>query len=100
MIAPLKTSSGVAGAVGVVRYEQAGAETAAPPAFGLGDLQYLAAVAAYIPRGLELSVAVTGAPAAAERAHPMGDSSPPPLAPVDQPGRLAERHQAPYRHVV
>src|SRR5213595_2090351 len=35
MIAPLKTSSGVAGAVGVVRYEQAGAETAAPPAFGL-----------------------------------------------------------------
>src|SRR5437867_4797479 len=48
MIAPLKTSSGVAGAVGVIRYEQAGAETAAPPAFGLVDLQYLAVVAAYI----------------------------------------------------
>src|SRR6266705_4301962 len=76
MIAPLKTSSGVAGAVGVVRYEQAGAETAAPPAFGLVDLQYLAAVAAYIAGGLELSEAVTGARAAAERAHAMVDSSP------------------------
>src|SRR5437773_11592656 len=72
MIAPLKTSSGVAGAVGVVRYEQPGTEGVTPPSFGLVDLQYLAAVAAYIARGLELSEAVTGARPAAERAHPMG----------------------------
>src|SRR5438093_84916 len=63
MIAPLKTSSGVAGAVGVIRYEQAGAETAAPPAFGLVDLQYLAAVAAYIAGGLEPAAARAGGPA-------------------------------------
>src|SRR5881396_732682 len=94
MIAPLKTSSGVAGAVGVVRYEQAGAETAAPPAFGLVDLQYLAAVAAYIAGGLELSEAVTGARAAAERAHAMVDSSPLPLALVDRQGRVQQVNQA------
>src|SRR6266581_696424 len=94
MIAPLKTSSGVAGAVGVVRYEQAGAETAAPPAFGLVDLQYLAAVAAYIAGGLELSEAVTGARAAAERAHAMVDSSPLPLALVDREGRIQQVNQA------
>src|SRR5881409_4296431 len=45
MIAPLKTWSGVVGAVGVVRYDQPGAVEPAPPAFGLVDLQYLAAVA-------------------------------------------------------
>src|SRR5437763_177762 len=94
MIAPLKTSSGVAGAVGVIRYEQAGAETAAPPAFGLVDLQYLAAVAAYIAGGLELSEAVTGARAAAERAHAMVDSSPLPLALVDRQGRVQQVNQA------
>ncbi|PYO66279.1 MAG: hypothetical protein DMD69_14710 [Gemmatimonadetes bacterium] len=94
MIAPLKTSSGVAGAVGVIRYEQAGAETAAPPAFGLVDLQYLAAVAAYIAGGLELSEAVTGARAAAERAHAMVDSSPLPLALVDRQGRVQQLNQA------
>src|SRR5207249_2686701 len=94
MITPLKTSSGVAGAVGVIRYEQAGAETAAPPAFGLVDLQYLAAVAAYIAGGLELSEAVTGARAAAERAHAMVDSSPLPLALVDRQGRVQQLNQA------
>src|SRR5947208_659704 len=75
MIAPLKTSSGVAGAVGVVRYEQPGTENVTPPSFGLVDLQYLAAVAAYVAGGLELSEAVTGARAAAERAHAMGDAT-------------------------
>jgi len=76
MIAPLKTSSGVAGAVGVIRYEQAGAETA------------------YIAGGLELSEAVTGARAAAERAHAMVDSSPLPLALVDRQGRVQQLNQA------
>ena len=94
MIAPLKTSSGVAGAVGVVRYEQPGAAGVTPPSFGLVDLQYLAAVAAYIAGGLELSEAVTGARAAAERAHAMVDSSPLPLALVDRQGRIQQVNQA------
>src|SRR5437773_5553624 len=94
MIAPLKTSRGVAGAVGVVRYEQPGTENVTPPSFGLVDLQYLAAVAAYIAGGLELSEAVTGARAAAERAHAMVDSSPLPLALVDRQGRLQQVNQA------
>src|SRR5213594_3261787 len=94
MIAPLKTSSGVVGAVGVVRYEQPDAVEPAPPAFGLVDLQYLAAVAAYIAGGLELSEAVTGARAAAERAHAMVDSSPLPLALVDRQGRVQQLNQA------
>ena len=94
MIAPLKTSSGVAGAVGVVRYERPGTESVTPPSFGLVDLQYLAAVAAYIAGGLELSEAVTGARAAAERAHAMVDSSPLPLALVDRQGRVQQVNQA------
>ncbi len=53
MIAPLRTSSGVAGAVGVVRYLRTGAEEPLP--FTLMELQYLTAVAAYIAGGLELS---------------------------------------------
>src|SRR5256886_17311732 len=69
MIAPLRTSSGVAGAVGVVRYLRPGGEQ--PPPFQLVELQYLTAVAAYIAGGLELSEAVSGARAAAERAHAM-----------------------------
>src|SRR5438876_1198430 len=87
-------SSGVAGAVGVVRYEQPGTESVTPPSFGLVDLQYLAAVAAYIAGGLELSEAVTGARAAAERAHAMVDSSPLPLALVARQGRVQQVNQA------
>src|SRR2546421_604805 len=71
MIAPLRTSSGVAGAVGVVRYLRPGGEQ--PPPFQLVELQYLTAVAAYIAGGLELAAAVDGARAAAERAHAMVD---------------------------
>src|SRR5207244_1088126 len=94
LIAPLKASSGVAGAGGVVRYEQPGTENVTPPSFGLVDLQYLAAMAAYIAGGLELSEAVTGARAAAERAHAMVDSSPLPLALVDRQGRVLQVNQA------
>ncbi len=95
MIAPLKTSSGVAGAVGVVRYLRPGADE--PPPFGLLDLQYLAAVAAYIAGGLELSEAVSGARAAAERAHAMVDGSPLPMALVDREGRIQQLNQAACR---
>ena len=92
MIAPLRTSSGVAGAVGVVRYLRPGATE--PPPFTLMELQYLTAVAAYIAGGLELSEAVSGARAAAERAHAMVDGSPLPMALVDRQGRVLQLNQA------
>src|SRR5256714_10247159 len=92
MIAPLRTSSGVAGAVGVVRYLRTGAE--APLPFTLMELQYLTAVAAYIAGGLELSEAVSGARAAAERAHAMVDGSPLPMALVERSGRVQQLNQA------
>jgi PAS domain S-box-containing protein len=92
MIAPLRTSAGVVGAVGVVRYLRPGAE--APPPFALVELQYLTAVAAYIASGLELSEAVSGARAAAERAHAMVDGSPLPMALVERSGRLLQLNPA------
>ena len=95
MIAPLRTSSGVAGAVGVVRYLRTGAEEPLP--FTLMELQYLTAVAAYIAGGLELSEAVSGARAAAERAHAMVDGSPLPMALVDRSGRVQQLNQAACR---
>src|SRR5712691_9054577 len=95
MIAPLRTSSGVAGAVGVVRYLRTGAEESLP--FTLMELQYLTAVAAYIAVGLELSEAVSGARAAAERAHAMVDGSPLPMALVDRSGRVLQLNQAACR---
>jgi len=92
MIAPLRTSSGVAGAVGVVRYLRPGGEE--PQPFQLVELQYLTAVAAYIAGGLELSEAVSGARAAAERAHAMVDGSPLPMALVSRSGRVLQLNQA------
>src|SRR2546423_3531811 len=59
MIAPLRTSSGVVGAVGVVRYLRPGGE--APPPVQLVEPQYLTAVAAFNPRGVELFQAGSGA---------------------------------------
>src|SRR2546426_5728395 len=92
MIAPLRTAGGVQGAVGVVRYLRPDADE--PPPFGLVDLQYFTAVAAYIAGGLELSEAVSGARAAAERARAMVDGSPLPLALVDGEGRGQQLNEA------
>src|SRR5438067_849877 len=92
MIAPLRTSSAVAGTVGVVRYTRPGGDE--PQPFQLVDLQYLTAVAAYIAGGLELSEAVSGARAAAERAHAMVDGSPLPMALVSRSGRVLQLNQA------
>jgi signal transduction histidine kinase len=92
MIAPLHTSRGVVGAVGVVRYARPEAEE--PPPFGLLDLQYFTAVAAHIAGGLELSAAVIGARAAAELARAMVDGSPLPLALVDREGRVQQLNEA------
>ena len=61
------------------------------------ELQYLTALAAYIAGGLELSEAVSGARAAAERAHAMVDGSPLPMALVDRSGRVQQLNQAACR---
>src|SRR3989475_747363 len=58
MISPLRTSSGVAGAVGVVRYLRTGADEPLP--FTLMELQYLTAVAAYMAGGLDRAMARLG----------------------------------------
>ena len=95
MIAPLRTSAGVVGAVGVVRYASADAqEEAAPPPFTLVEMQYLTAVAAHIAGGLELAEAVAGVRAAAEQARAMVNGSPLPLALVDRGGRVEQLNQA------
>src|SRR2546428_818889 len=65
-----------------------------PSLFGLVDLQSFTAVAAYIAGGLELSEAVSGARAAAERARAMVDGSPLPLALVDGEGRVQQLNEA------
>ncbi len=96
MIAPLRTSSGVVGAVAVIRYVGAPGD-ASPSPFGLGELQYFTAVAAHIAGGLELSEAVAGARAAAERARAMVNASPLPLALVDREGRVEQLNAAACR---
>jgi two-component system NtrC family sensor kinase len=93
MIAPLRTSSGVAGAVGVVRYISPG-DDALPPPFSLMELQYLAAVAAHIAGGLELSEALAGVRTAAEQARAMVNGSPLPLALVDREGHVEQLNAA------
>jgi len=93
MIAPLKTSAGSVGAVGVVRYLARGGE-AAPPDFTLVDLQYFTAVAAHIAGGLELAEAVAGARSVAQQARAMVNGSPLPLALVDREGLVEQLNQA------
>src|SRR2546422_862879 len=97
LIAPLRTAGGVQGAVGVVRYLRPDADE--PPPFGLVDLQYFTAVAAYIARGLQLSRARGGAPPAARPGRAGGGRGPPPPALVDGGGRGARRPPAGGRGV-
>src|SRR5256884_2452494 len=83
MIAPLRTSSGVAGAVGVVRYLRPGGEE--PPPFQLVELQYLTAVAAHIAGGVGPSQGVRRGRAGGGRGHPAVGRRPPPPA-LPSPG--------------
>jgi signal transduction histidine kinase len=93
MIAPLRTSTGVVGAVGVVRF--ALPESATPPAaFTLVDLQYVSAVAAHIAGGLALAEALAGVRSAAEQARAMVNGSPLPLTLVDREGRVEQLNAA------
>src|SRR2546426_3164590 len=84
LIAPLRVSHGTVGAVGLVRFQRAGAP--ATPPFSLHDLHYVSAVAAHIAGGIELSEAVAATRAAADRARAMVDASPLPMALVDTAG--------------
>ena len=92
LIAPLRTSHGAVGAVGLLRYQADGA--AAPAPFSLYDLHYVTAVAAHIAGGIELSEAVAATRAAADRARAMVDASPLPMALVDTEGTVRQVNAA------
>jgi len=92
LIAPLRISQGTVGAIGLVRFQHAGAP--APPPFTLHDLHYVSAVAAHIAGGIELSEAVAATRAAADRARAMVDASPLPMALVDTAGTVRQVNEA------
>ncbi len=92
LIAPLRTSHGTVGAVGLLR-SQAEGGLATPP-FTLEDLHYVSAVAAHIAGGIELSEAVAATRAAADRARAMVDASPLPMVVVDTAGTVRQVNEA------
>src|SRR5256886_6523154 len=92
LIAPLRISQGTVGAVGLLRYQAAGAPPTPP--FSLHDLHYVSAVAAHIAGGIELSDAVAATRAAADRARAMVDASPLPMALVDTAGTVKQLNEA------
>jgi PAS domain S-box-containing protein len=92
LIAPLRTSQGTIGAVGLLRYQAEG--TTGTPPFSLNDLHYVSAIAAHIAGGLELSEAVATSRAAADRARAMVDASPLPMALVDIAGTVRQVNEA------
>jgi len=92
LIAPLRTSKGPVGAVGLLRFQGQG--PAPPPEFSLYDLHYLTAIAAHIAGGIELSQAVAATRAAADRASGMVDASPLPMALVDTEGTVHQLNEA------
>ncbi len=91
----LTTSHGTVGAVGLVRYQRAGAPP--PASFSLSDLHYVTAVAAHIAGGIELSEALSATRAAADRASAMVDASPLPMALVDTEGVVHQLNEAALR---
>jgi PAS domain S-box-containing protein len=92
LLAPLRTSHGAVGAVGLLRYQAA--DKPPPPAFSLHDLHYVTAVAAHIAGGIELSEAVAATRAAADRARAMVDASPLPMVLVDTAGTVRQVNEA------
>ena len=95
LLAPLRISHGTVGAVGLLRYQAAGAPPTPP--FSLYDLHYVSAVAAHIAGGIELSEAVAATRAAADRARAMVDASPLPMALVDTGGTVRQLNEAAIR---
>ena len=94
LIAPLRTSHGTVGAVGLVRFQSTAPGSAPPPPFSLYDLHYVSAVGAHIAGGIELSEAVAATRAAADRARAMVDASPLPMALVDTAGTVRQLNGA------
>jgi PAS domain S-box-containing protein len=94
LIAPLRTSHGAVGAVGLLRYQRDGTAEPAPAPFSLYDLHYVTAVAAHIAGGIELSEALAATRAAADRARAMVDASPLPMALVDTEGIVRQVNAA------
>jgi len=92
LLAPLRTSQGTVGAVGLLRYHIEGTTTTPP--FSLNDLHYVSAIAAHIAGGIELSEAVAATRAAADRARAMVDASPLPMALVDTAGTVRQLNEA------
>ena len=92
LIAPLRTSQGTVGAVGLLRFSSAALPD--PPPFTLQDLHYVSAVGAHIAGGIELSEAVAATRAAADRARAMVDASPLPMALVDTAGAVRQVNEA------
>jgi PAS domain-containing protein len=92
LIAPLRTSQGTVGVVGLLRYQAD--NTPATPPFSLNDLHYVSAIAAHIAGGLELSEAVAATRAAADRARAMVDASPLPMVLVDPAGTVRQANGA------
>jgi signal transduction histidine kinase len=92
LIAPLRTSHGTVGAVGLLRYQAANGPVT--PTFSLYDLHYVSAIAAHIAGGIELSEAVAATRAAADRARAMVDASPLPMALVDTAGMVRQVNEA------
>lgn len=92
LIAPLRTSQGTVGAVGLLRFS--GDATPNPPPFSLQDLHYVSAVGAHIAGGIELSEAVAATRAAADRARAMVEASPLPMALVDTGGTVRQVNDA------
>ena len=92
LIAPLRTTHGTVGAVGLLRFQRPDAPE--PPPFVLHDLHYVSAVAAHIAGGIELSEAVAATRAAADRARAMVDASPLPMALVDTAGTVKQVNEA------
>jgi signal transduction histidine kinase len=92
LIAPLHTSRGVIGAIGVIRFRRESGPD--PEPFALADLHYFTAVAAHVAGGIELSQAVEATRVAANRASAMVNASPLPLALVDGDGRVQQLNEA------
>ena len=92
LIAPLRTTHGTVGAVGLLRFQ--GLSASDPPPFTLHELHYVSAVAAHIAGGIELSEAVAATRAAADRARAMVDASPLPMALVDTAGTVKQLNGA------
>ena len=92
LFAPLRTSHGTVGAIGLLRYQAEGGPVTPP--FTLQDLHYVSAVAAHIAGGIELSEAVAATRAAADQARAMVDASPLPMAVVDTTGTVRQVNEA------